>query len=107
MNIIINAIDALRVAPQSQASPDTPTICIETEIQDKTLIVTIADNGVGMDIGTCRRVFDPFFTTKPVGKGTGLGLAIAHQIVTENHHGEIHVQSQRNQGTEFAIHLPL
>jgi signal transduction histidine kinase len=42
-----------------------------------------------------------------VGKGTGLGLAIARQIITEKHHGNITVNSEIGQGTEFIIQLPL
>ncbi len=47
------------------------------------------------------------FTTKPVGKGAGLGLAIAHQIIVEKHNGTLSVNSQTEQGAEFAIELPV
>ena len=55
----------------------------------------------------CRRVFDPFFTTKPLGKGTGLGLSISHQIIVENHKGQLSVQSELGRGSEFRIELPI
>ncbi|MBE9001594.1 hypothetical protein IQ274_26140 [Nostoc sp. LEGE 12447] len=54
-----------------------------------------------------REIFNYLFTTKTVGKGTGLGLAIAYQIVVEKHGGVMEVNSILNQGTEFAIMLPL
>jgi signal transduction histidine kinase len=53
------------------------------------------------------RIFDHLFTTKVVGKGTGLGLAIARQIVTENHQGELAVESTLGEGTAFCIRLPI
>jgi PAS domain S-box-containing protein len=52
------------------------------------------------------KIFDPFFTTKDVGKGTGLGLWICYQII-EKHWGQIAVNSQLGQGTEFVITLPV
>ena len=47
------------------------------------------------------------FTTKPVGSGTGLGLAISYQIVVEKHHGKLTCISERGQGAEFVIEIPL
>ena len=103
MNLLRNAIDALR----ADQPDENPTIHISTQLDGQTIIITITDNGIGMDETTCRQIFDPFFTNKPVGQGTGLGLAIAHQIITENHHGQIKVQSEVDQGTEICVHLPV
>ena len=52
------------------------------------------------------RVFDPFFTTKPPGKGTGLGLNISHNIVVQEHHGRIAVDSKPGR-TTFRVLLPI
>lgn len=54
-----------------------------------------------------KRIFDPFFTTKPVGKGTGMGLSISYQIIVKKHGGQIHCISAPEEGTEFAIVIPL
>lgn len=76
--------------------------------QDRAMVcVEIEDNGPGMDEATCRRVFEPFFTTKPVGLGTGLGLSVSYFIITENHHGEMSVESTPGAGTKFKICLPI
>ena len=50
-------------------------------------------------------IFQPFFTTKPTGQGTGLGLSLAYDII-KVHGGEIKVESNEGEGSEFVILLP-
>jgi PAS domain S-box-containing protein len=69
--------------------------------------VEIEDNGPGMDENVRKHIFDPFFTTKPSGVGTGLGLSISYFIITENHKGEMAVESSPGAGAKFIIRLPL
>ncbi len=69
--------------------------------------IEIQDNGPGMDEATRKRIFEPFFTTKPVGVGTGLGLSVSYFIITENHGGDMSVESQPGKGATFVIRLPL
>lgn len=69
-------------------------------------LLTMADNGSGMDDQIRAKIFEPFFTTKGVGKGTGLGLSIVYGIV-EQHRGKITCESSLGQGTAFKIYLPL
>jgi len=68
-------------------------------------IITVADNGCGMDAKTLEHLFEPFFTTKQQGKGTGMGLAVLFGIV-QNHKGTIQVQSAPGQGATFKVFLP-
>ena len=70
------------------------------------VVIRIRDNGSGISPEIKNKIFDPFFTTKPVGQGTGLGLSISYQII-KKHGGQIEVNSQPGQGTEFAIALPI
>lgn len=101
MNILNNAVHAV----VKQHGPAGGRISIVTTQSHGHTMVTITDNGTGMDDATRARVFDPFFTTKEVGEGTGLGLSIAHSII-EKHHGRIEVDSIPGQGTAFTIVLP-
>ena len=72
MNILSNAIDALEETITHQPNNFIPTITIRTNVIDnRWVLIYIADNGLGMGEDTKLRVFDPFFTTKPVGQGTG------------------------------------
>jgi len=67
--------------------------------------VRVRDDGPGIPQDIQRRIFEPFFTTKQAGEGTGLGLSVSFGIV-KDHHGDIWVESQPEQGTTFFIDLP-
>lgn len=84
-----------------------PEITVSLSIQeDKFALISIKDNGEGMDKATCDKVFEPFFTTKPAGKGTGLGLSMVYDIV-RSHQGTLSVKTEPGIYTEFTILLPL
>ena len=70
------------------------------------IVVSVKDNGVGIQENTLAQIFEPFFTTKKAGDGTGLGLAITAQII-EQHGGYIEVSSIVGAGTTFTIKLPI
>jgi signal transduction histidine kinase len=100
INLVMNA---------SQAIGNNPgEILLKTgfDAENNHVILTVSDNGKGMDETTKRNVFDPFFTTKRNEGGIGLGLSISDRIIKE-HKGEIEIDTQLGRGTTFTIVLPV
>jgi signal transduction histidine kinase/CheY-like chemotaxis protein len=96
VNMVFNAIDAM---------PEGGTLSLTTQTAGESVIVKVVDTGIGMYPEVRSKIFDPFFTTK--GKaGLGLGLAVSFGII-RRHGGNIEVESQYGNGTEFRITLPV
>ena len=79
----------------------------QSAIQEGFVEICITDNGPGIPAEIKEKIFQPFFTTKATGEGTGLGLSISYDIITKGHGGEIRVETEEGQGTEFIIVLPI
>lgn len=98
LNLIKNAIEATE-------NSTSPQIFIQLRMEEDQWIITIADNGSGIDPEHLHSIFEPFFTTKEEGKGTGLGLYISYGII-QKHKGTIHYEAL-HPGSAFHIHLPV
>lgn len=111
VNLCVNARDA--IDGKGKVTIETSNVININQIfqrEDKTegkeyVLLTVSDNGCGMDEETLEKLFEPFFTTKSQGKGTGLGLPTIHGIVKQNN-GFIDVESDLGEGTTFYIYLP-
>jgi len=106
LNIVVNAAQAIAEGRDAADPERRGHIVVTTRRTPDEVLITVADDGIGMDEATRQRVFDPFFTTKPVGKGTGQGLSLAHSVVVGKHAGRIEVDSALGRGTTFTVALP-
>jgi signal transduction histidine kinase len=95
VNLVSNAYDALRQGGN---------VRIGAQVIEHRAVITVEDDGPGLERSLSERIFEPFFTTKHAG--TGLGLAIVRRLVEDNR-GAVAVESHVGQGTRFTISLPL
>jgi two-component system sensor histidine kinase PhcS len=102
VNLIQNSLDALR---DKVPNVEPPVIYIAGRQEEGKVLITVRDNGEGIDPQNLARIFDPFFTTRDVGKGMGMGLSICYRIIQELR-GTISVQSERGKFCQFTIEIP-
>jgi signal transduction histidine kinase len=106
LNLINNACYSTAQKKKELKDSYFPILRVSTQkIPDK-IIIRIWDNGKGIPQTILDRIFNPFFTTKPAGSGTGLGLSISYDIIVQEHHGEVKVNSKEGEFAEFIISLP-
>lgn len=103
LNLFGNAFHAVQ---QKQTLGFQPHVLVATHATPASVAVTIRDNGTGIPEAVRSHIFEPFFTTKPPGQGTGLGLSLSHDIVVQQHGGQIAVATEPGAWTEFTITLP-
>ena len=96
LNLLVNAGHAVEIGGHVQ---------LKTRVVEGYVVISIQDDGYGIEQENLDNIFDPFFTTKEVGVGTGLGLSISYGII-KDHGGTITVNSEIGQGTTFEIRLP-
>lgn len=99
MNLVINAADALE-----DISRPSPTIVVATRALQGELLITVTDNGKGMDREVLSRAFEKSFTTKPPHKGRGLGLFLCKSLI-EGCGNRIELKSTPDIGTTARIYL--
>jgi len=113
LNLVLNGRDALPGGGHIRVETRNCRLQVLTDPRERhspaasfpCVLLTVGDDGCGMDAETRARLFEPLFTTKEGGKGTGLGLATVHDIVARLG-GLVHVESQLAGGTRITVVLP-
>ena len=94
------------IANARQAMPLGGTVHVEVSCLGANALVTVADDGPGIEPALLSRIFEPFFTTKRDVGGTGLGLSVSLGIA-ESHGGTLIASSEHGTGARFTVRLPL
>ncbi|HLX91906.1 MAG TPA: ATP-binding protein [Puia sp.] len=106
VNLFNNAFYAVTERKRIETNGYTPSVSVSTAKAGEFVTITIKDNGIGIPQKIIDKIFQPFFTTKPTGQGTGLGLSLSYDIV-KAHGGEINVNTEEGEFTEFVIQFPV
>ncbi len=111
LNLALNARDAMPKGGHLtiETAPATLDVAQAAQFPEARpgdyAVISVSDDGCGMDPETLRKIFEPFFTTKPVGQGTGLGLATVYGIMRQ-HGGHVHCTSELGCGSTFQVFFP-
>ena len=81
-------------------------IKISFKMQNNTLMLTVQDNGCGIEVGKIDKIFEPFYTTQRQS-GSGLGLSILYNLVTQSLNGKVTCLSTIDESTQFVIAMPV
>ncbi len=105
LNLFNNSFYAVTEKRKRLSNDYEPVVSVNTRKAGDRIMITVNDNGDGVNEKILNKIFQPFYTTKPTGKGTGLGLSVSYDIV-KAHGGELTVHSGENGGAEFVVQIP-
>ena len=112
MNLCTNSLHAMEEVSNGILKVSLKMVSIETKKLENDgskpgqyVIISVIDNGCGINSDIIDKIFDPYFSTKNKAKGSGLGLSVVHGIV-KNHSGFVDVKSHTDQGTTINISIP-
>lgn len=112
MNLVSNAAEAIGDSGEIILSTtneyiDKPITGYDYVKEGDYVVLTVADNGMGISVEDIEKIFEPFYTRKKMGRsGTGLGMAVVWGTV-KDHNGYIDVQSIQGKGTTFRLYFPV
>jgi len=97
VNLLLNALHAV--------ADETGRVTVETaDWDERGVVITVTDNGVGIPQEVVDQIFNPFYSTRDEGEGTGLGLSISYGLI-RRYGGQITVDSREGAGSRFRVWL--
>ena len=103
-NLIANAIDAYPKIEIKEKSGKQRKVYVDLTLQgEKTIVLTVRDEGTGIREDLLDKIFEPFFTTKAFKEGMGIGLALTKEMVEKDFNGKIQVESALGKGSKFTV----
>ncbi len=112
LNLALNARDAmpkggiLSIDCSIVTSSDIPEFNLDEQLPEKYIVMSVSDNGIGMEADVLEHAFEPFYTTKDVGRGSGLGLSMVYGFAQQSN-GHVTVESNVGIGTTISLYLPV
>jgi len=107
LNIMNNASYAVWKRGNNSGEDYSPTVDVSVESKGDNCVITITDNGIGMNEDVQKNLYEEFYTTKPAGEGTGLGMPLTREIIVDKHKGDISFTSKEGEGTTFVLSFPM
>lgn len=105
INLLNNAIQAVNAKAEiciKENQVYSPVVKVQAHQHQRQFVLTVEDNGIGMDKNIRQKAFEPLFTTK--ARGTGIGLANVKKTV-EDHGGDVELESSPGKGTRVSVVL--
>jgi len=94
-NLVLNSIQVIKEGAEIE---------LTSYCKDGYALLSVRDNGKGIDKELADKIFEPFYTSR--SQGTGLGLAVVKSVANA-HQGDVKLVSQAGEGAHFCIHIPL
>jgi signal transduction histidine kinase len=107
LNLLTNAFYAVQQKQKTNGLEYKPTVELTTSSGKESITIKVKDNGMGIPENIKDKIMQPFFTTKPTGEGTGLGLSMSYDIIVKAHGGNIDIDTQKGEYTQFTITIPI
>jgi len=107
LNLFNNAFYAVNQKLKTSGTSYKPEVSVSTSVENDRVVIKVKDNGIGIPESIKEKIMQPFFTTKPTGEGTGLGLSLTYDMVVKGHGGNISVNTNEGEFTEFTVALPV
>jgi signal transduction histidine kinase len=105
-SLLKNAFESVRERTATAPKGYEPIVTVTTRKLPRFVQVRVKDNGIGIPDKIADKIFEPYFTTRQSEKNPGLGLTISKEMITLHHKGELFVESDFSNSTDFIIRFP-